>query len=106
LVYKDLIPRNIDLSHGEALNVIEKLDMTPEKYVYNRMEIVIQDPNTKRDFKETIGLIEWNQPDQVISKAAAFSKINSITDQKLKAMESIKYQILDHSTALLAYEKL
>jgi len=54
------MPSNIDLSHGEALNVIEKLDMTPEKYVYNRMEIVIQDPNTKRDFMESIDLIECN----------------------------------------------
>ena len=80
--------------------------MTPENYVYNRMEIAIHDPNTKRDFMDSIDLMEWNQPDQVISKAAAFSKINSITDLKLKAMESIKYQILDHSTALLAYEKL
>jgi len=106
LVFKNLMPSNIDLSHGEALNIIEKLDLTPEKYVYNRMEIVIHDPNTKRDFMESINIIEWNQADQVISKAAAFSKINSITDQKLKAIESIKYQILDNSTALLAYEKL
>ena len=60
MVYKDLIPRNIDLSHGEALNVIEKLDMTPENYVYNRMEIAIHDPNTKRDFMDSIDLMEWN----------------------------------------------
>lgn len=54
------MPNNIDLSHGEALNVIEKLDMTPENYVYNRMEIAIHDPNTKRDFMDSIDLMEWN----------------------------------------------
>jgi hypothetical protein len=38
---------------------------------FNRLEVVVHDPNTNKDVKQMVNLIEWNQKDQAISMIAA-----------------------------------
>lgn len=42
---------------------------------FNRLEIVVHDPNTKKDIKQMVNLIDWNHQDQAISMIAAYKKI-------------------------------
>ncbi len=61
-IYKDLSCKTKDLSHGENVEIIETFDKSPFMK-FNRLEIIVHDPNTKQDNKQVVNLIEWNQQD-------------------------------------------
>jgi len=87
------------------VEIIDIFEESPLKF--NRLEIVVHDPNTKQDIKQMVNLIEWNQPDQSISKIGAYLKL---TKEQLKTEDKVKlstkYQVLDYNTAMIAYEKI
>jgi hypothetical protein len=58
---------------------------------FNRLEVVVHDPNTKKDFKQMVNLIDWNHKDQAISMIAAQKQISEIKDQEQKLKMSLKY---------------
>lgn len=45
-VYRDLSHNSMDLSHGENVEIIETFEQSPFMR-FNRLEIVVHDPNTK-----------------------------------------------------------
>ena len=73
-VYRDLSHKTMDLSHGENVEIVETFEQSPFMR-FNRLEIVVHDPNTKQDAKQMVDLIDWNHQDQAISMIAASRKI-------------------------------
>jgi hypothetical protein len=45
-VYRDLSHKTMDLSHGENVEIVETFEQSPFMR-FNRLEIVVHDPNTK-----------------------------------------------------------
>lgn len=57
-VYRDLSHKYSDLCHGQNVEIIDTFEESPLRF--NRLEVIVHDPNTKKDFKQVINLIEWN----------------------------------------------
>ena len=89
-VYRDLSHNTVDLSHGENVEIIETFEQSPFMR-FNRLEIVVHDPNTKQDVKQMVNLIDWNHQDQAISMIAAYKKIKATEDRDEKVKMSVKY---------------
>jgi len=55
-VYRDLSSKSKinDISHGENVEILEIFEDTPLRF--NRLEVVIYDPNTKQEVKHEISL--------------------------------------------------
>jgi hypothetical protein len=89
-VYRDLPLKGTELSHGQNVEIIEIFKKGGLKF--NRLEIVLHDPNTKQDTKQLVNLIEWNQPDHAISKIGAHLKLkNSNFNYDERKALSIRY---------------
>jgi hypothetical protein len=73
-VYRDLSHKTIDLCHGDNVEIVETFEKS-DFMRFNRLEIVLHDPNTKKDVKQMVNLIDWNHQDQAISMIAAYKKI-------------------------------
>jgi hypothetical protein len=69
-VYRDLSYKTKDLCHGENVEIIETFEQSPFMR-FNRLEVVVHDPNTNKDVKQMVNLIEWNKKDQAISMISA-----------------------------------
>jgi hypothetical protein len=86
---------------------VEILDIFEESPLrYNKLEINVYDPNTKQDVKHVVDLIDWNQKNEAITKISASQKIKETQSNDERVKTSIKYSILDYSTAMISYEKI
>ncbi len=101
-IQQDLSLDRKDLSHGQNLEIIQTLDASPS---FNRLELVIHDPNTNQDYSQIVNIKQWNNQDHAISKIIAHNNIIKTNDNAEKIRNSIRYQVWDSSTAMINYHK-